>query len=164
MQSCYLLGVCYFCPEMGFLSLMSPLLRPFGTLLVCFCGSHPCPSKQGLLQAAHANPFPQEAQCSRTLNIVVPGCHLVFGFAPGASATKQLLTFCECQWDLFCLGPLAPAASLADSGAALEPWLMWGGTAGAAVSEQAGFLRGLFCCSGTGILSKSWQGHWLPAF
>lgn len=58
---------------------------------------------------------------------MVPGCHLVFGFAPGASATKQLLTFCECQWDLFCSGPLAPAAPLADSGAALEPWLMRGG-------------------------------------
>lgn len=33
---------------MGFLSLMFPLLRHFGTLLVCLCSSHPCPSKQGL--------------------------------------------------------------------------------------------------------------------
>lgn len=92
-----------------------------------------------------------------------PGCHLVFGFAPGASATKQPLAFCDSPWDLFCSGAWTPTAPLAGSGAALEPWLIRGGQLGLQGQSRSGSLRGILCCPGTGMLPKSWQGHWLPA-
>lgn len=86
---------------------------------------------------------------------MVPGCHLVFGFAPGASATKQLLTFCECQWDLFCSGPLAPAAPLADSGAALEPWLMRGGQLELQCQSRQGSSEGSFAAQAQGYFQRA---------
>lgn len=84
---------------------------------------------------------------------MVPGCHLVFGFAPGASATKQPLAFCDCRWDLFCSGILALAASLADRGAAL--------------ADKGGQPKGLQCQSRQGPLEGSCaaqaQGHFQTA-
>lgn len=77
-----------------------------------------------MLQAAHANPSPQEAQCSRTLKHCGSWLPSGFWIAPGASATKQPLAFCDCRWDLLCSGALAPAAPLADRGAALADELM----------------------------------------
>lgn len=49
---------------------------------------------------------------------MVPSCLLISGFAPGASATKQLVAFSDCRWDLFCSWALAPAVPLAESRAA----------------------------------------------
>lgn len=86
-----------------------------------------------------ANPSPQQRNASGHRNVAVPSCHLIFGFAPGASTAKQLMAFSGCRWDLFCSWALALTAPLAESkvAALASEW-------GQPLLQRAGSLEG-FC-------------------
>lgn len=85
--------------------------------------------------------LPKQCNASGHRNVAVPSCHLIFGFAPGASAAKQLMAFSGCRWDLFCSWALALTAPLAESkvAALASEW-------GQPLLQQAGSLEG--SCAG----------------
>lgn len=118
----------------------------------------PVPVNQVVCQAGQSKPFSLSSpmlQDAETLWFLV--AIRFFGFAPGDSATKQLMAFSDCRWDLFCswalaLSPFCKESRLAAlAGEEGQLLLQWQGRQGPSEGSCAAQAQGCFERAGRDI-------------